>query len=370
MRVVVCPDKFAGTLTAAQAAAAIAEGWTRQAPGDEVIEVPLADGGPGFVDVLHANLGGRLVAATVSGPRGTQVPATVLVVGDTGYVEAAQACGLHLLTVAERDPGLTTTYGVGELLAVAIEQGVRRIVVGLGGSATNDAGAGLLAALGAEPAGPLRGGGLALTGLTEVDLEPARAALHGVDLVAASDVDNPLLGLRGASHGFGRQKGADDDLVLALDEALSHFVGLVEPEARPMRAVAAASGAGAAGGLGYALLLLGGRREPGIGTVLSAVGLAEQIAAADLVVTGEGSLDWQSLHGKVISGVAEMGVAAARPVVALAGQVQVGRRELAALGVESAYPVASTPEQRAASMAQPAQMLADLAARVARTWSH
>ncbi len=369
MRVLVCPDKFAGTLTAAQAAAAIAEGWARQAPADEIVEVPLADGGPGFLDVLHANLGGRLVAATVAGPRGEPVPGSVLVVGETGYVESAQACGLHLLPVADRDPGLTSSFGVGELVAIAVEQGVRRVVVGLGGSATNDGGAGLLAALGARPAEQLRAGGLALSGLRQVDVEPARALLRRVDLVAATDVDNPLLGLRGASHGFARQKGADDDLVLALEDALSHLVALVEPGTRALRTVAAQPGAGAAGGLGYALLLLGGRREPGIGTVLAAVGLAERVARADLVVTGEGSLDWQSLHGKVVSGVAELGLAAARPVIALAGQVQVGRRELAALGIESAYPVAATPEQREASFARPAQMLADLAARVARTWS-
>jgi glycerate kinase len=258
---------------------------------------------------------------------------------------------------------VTSTYGVGELLAVALEEGARRVVVGLGGSATNDGGAGMLAALGAQPGDRLAAGGLALHDLDRVDLAAARARVAGVEIVAAADVDNPLLGMRGATAVFGRQKGADDDLLAALEEALARFATLVDPD------LADAPGAGAAGGLGFALLALGASRQPGIGTVLDAVDLSALAAAADLVVTGEGCFDWQSLRGKVVAGVAERGSAQARPVVVLAGLVQVGEREMRALGVSAAYSVASTPQERAESLARPVPALSALAARVARTWS-
>ena len=373
MRVVVCPDKFAGTMDAPTAAHAIAEGWARAAPDDELVLVPLADGGPGFVDVLHARLGGRLLAVAVSGPLGAPVPATVLVVpqagGTTAYVESAQACGLHLVPPAGRDPMAATTYGVGELIAAALEEGVDRIVVGLGGSATTDGGAGALAALGAQPADVLVRGGAGLADLSGLDLGPARARIGTVELVAATDVDNPLLGLRGTANTFARQKGADDAQVLALEAGLTRLVELAEPGVRAALTVANRPGSGAAGGLGYALALLGARREPGIGTVLRVVGLDEQIRRADLVVTGEGCLDWQSLAGKVVSGVAQLALESGRPVVVLAGQVQLGRRELGAMGVAAAYPTASTPQERMVSLAQPVQTLSALAQRVARSWS-
>src|SRR3954453_5300260 len=205
MRVLIAPDKFAGTLTAVEAAEAIAEGWRRRAPGDELDLVPMADGGPGFVDVLHASLGGELLAMTVRGPYGEPVPGSVLVHDGTAYVESAQACGLHLTPREERRPEAAGTYGVGELVAAACEAGATRVVVGLGGSGTNDGGAGLLAALGATstPDGALTGGATALGDLKSVDLAAARERVAGVQLVAASDVDNPLLGLRGAINVFG-----------------------------------------------------------------------------------------------------------------------------------------------------------------------
>ncbi|MGN6687860.1 MAG: glycerate kinase family protein [Actinomycetales bacterium] len=357
MRVVVCPDKFAGTLSAAEAAAAIAEGWRRTAPQAEVVTLPLSDGGPGFLDALHASLGGELLAVTVTGPLGEPVPAAVLQVGETAYLESAQACGLHLVPPQQRPESAetATTRGVGELLLAALDTGARRVVVGLGGSATTDGGAGCLAALGALP-------GATLSALRE--------RFAGRELVVATDVDVPLLGPRGAARGFAPQKGAGPDAVERLEERLEAWAARWEPETRPLRRVAAAAGAGAAGGLGYALLLLGGRREPGIGTVLDAVGLEAALEGASVVVTGEGMFDWQSLSGKVVSGVAAVAMRHGRPVVVLAGQVLVGRRELATLGVEAAYPVASTPEEVADSLRRPADLLADLAARVARTWTY
>jgi glycerate kinase len=385
VRVLIAPDCFTGTLSAPEAAAAISVGWSRQAPDDEIVLLPLSDGGPGFVDVLQAALGGELVPVTVPGPLGEPAPAVILLTPEadgtrTAYLESAQACGLHLVPRERRDPSRTSTLGVGRLLAAAREAGATTIVVGLGGSATVDGGAG--AVLGAaEAAGVdlpaelrdlLGGGGGGLHAATAAGLAPladVRAAWAGVRLVVATDVDAPLLGRHGAALGFGPQKGATPDQAKVLETALLGYAGAaVEAAGVPQRMVAT-PGAGAAGGLGFGLMLLGGVRSSGIDAVADAVGLTGRIAAADLVVTGEGRLDWQSLQGKVIAGVAARGLEVGVPVIALAGQVEVGRRELLNLGIESAYPLARTPEQVRLAMADPAGTLADRAARVARTWT-
>lgn len=360
MRVLIAPDKFAGTLTAVEAARAIEAGWRRTSPDDEFDLAPMADGGPGFVDVLHASLGGELLAASVSGPYGATVPATILLVGSTAYVESAQACGLHLLDGGPAETA--TTRGVGELVAAAVAAGARTVVVGLGGSGTNDAGAGFLAALGASADVDLCGGARALAGVGSVDLGAARSAVAGVSLVAASDVDIPLTGMFGATKTFGPQKGIAEDDVAELDAALERFA-----EAAGRR-VALDKGAGAAGGLGYALMLLGATREPGIGLVARSVDLLERARRADLVLTGEGAFDFSSRSGKVPYGVAEIAAEALRPCVALAGQVLVGSREMRALGVESAYSMVDLVGQER-SYAEPDVVLAELAERVARTWS-
>jgi glycerate kinase len=373
MRVLIAPDSFTGTLSAAQAAEAIAAGWLRSAPDDQCVPAPMSDGGPGFVDVVHAALGGDLIARTVTGPLGDPVPAVFLRNGAAAYIESAQACGLHLIPVTRRDPSCTTTFGVGELIAAALDGGAREIVVGLGGSGTNDGGAGALAALGAEPGSILRAGGGVLATLdpAQLDLGGAVHRLAGVDLRIATDVDTVLLGPRGAAATFGPQKGADPDTVQRLDAALEHFARAAQPgvgvNMSASRAVVA--GAGAAGGLGFGLLLLGARRVPGIATIITLTGLPEAIASSDLVVTGEGCLDWQSRAGKVVSGVAAAATEHGRPCVVLAGRVEVGRRELAALGVAAAYSVAESAGGSESAQAQPAEQLAVLAARVARTWS-
>ena len=355
MRVLVAPDKFAGTLTAVEAAEAIADGWRRQAPGDELDLLPMSDGGPGFVDVLAAALGGSLEPVVVRGPFGDPVPAALLLVGDTAYVESAQACGLHL--TGGQDAELASTYGVGELVVAAREAGARTVVVGLGGSGTNDGGAGLLAALGATADRPLDGGVAGLPGITRVDLlDP------GVTLLAASDVDSQLTGLFGATKTFGPQKGIPEQRLPAVD-------GVLEELAKAAGArTALEKGAGAAGGLGYAMLLLGATRRPGIELVAEATDLPGRARLADLVVTGEGAFDFSSRAGKVPYGVAAVAAEVIRPCVALAGQVLVGSREMRALGIESAYSLVElVGEERA--FADPAGALADLAARVARTWS-
>jgi glycerate 2-kinase len=368
VRVLIAPDCFGGTLTATEAAEAIAGGWRAAAPADQLVLRPLADGGPGFVEVLHGALGGRLHRASVSDPRGRPVEATWLEHDATAYVESAQACGLHLVAKAERDALTAGTVGVGELIAAARDAGVHTIVVGLGGSASTDGGAGMLAALGAaalDAAGsvlPAGGGALAdcarLAGLPD---------LGGIRLVAASDVENPLLGTHGAARVFGPQKGADEAGVHRLERALSRWADvLAEATGRDVRAE---PGAGAAGGLGFALLAIGATRVSGAGLVRELTGLDEAMAGVELVVTGEGSFDWQSLRGKLVTSVAGAAAERALPCIVLAGQANVGRRQAAAAGVEVAYSVAEHVGSADASLADPAGTLASLARHVAAQWS-
>ena len=364
MRVLIAPDKFAGTLSAVEAAQAIADGWRRRAPSDELDLVPMADGGPGFVDVLHASVGGELLAVTVSGPYGDDVPGSLLLDGETAYVECAQACGLHLTPDSERRAEDATTYGVGQLVAEAVAAGATRVLVGLGGSATTDGGAGLLAALGATavPEDALTRGPAGLGEVESVDVAPARARVDGVRLVAASDVDNPLLGLTGAASVFGPQKGLAADRLQAVDALLQRLADATDPK------VARGKGAGAAGGLGFALLLLGADRQPGVELVSEAVGLAERARRSDLVITGEGAFDFSSRGGKVPHGVAAVAAEALQPCIALAGQVMIGSREMRTMGIESAYSIVDLVGEEA-SFADPAGSLAALAERTARTWS-
>jgi len=370
VRILIAPDGFGGTLSPVQAAEAVAAGWRSARPHDRLDVAPVSDGGPGLLEVLGRVLPAAVLhVGPVEDPLARPVTAGVLLDGDTAYVESAAACGLHLLTAQERDPTRTTTYGVGQLVRTALDLGARRVVVGLGGSATNDGGAGLLAALGVarlDAAGePLAPGGGALREVAEVRGVPD-PRLAGVELVAATDVDSPLLGLRGASAVFGPQKGAGREDVALLDGALARWVDVLEPHLGV--SVRDLPGAGAAGGLGAALLALGARREPGIALVQQLVGLAERVAGADLVVTGEGTFDVSSLRGKAVSGVAALAGAAAVPCVVLAGVVRVGRREAAAAGVEATYAVADAVGLQR-SLDRPAHELAALAARVAGQWS-
>jgi glycerate kinase len=371
VRVLVCPDKFAGTISAVAAAAALAEGWRTVAPGDELTRRPLADGGPGFLDVLVAATGGRRLPVRTVDPLGRPVAGWVLVSGRTAYLESAQACGLHLLAAAERNPRLTTSYGLGTLLAAAVAAGVREVVVGLGGSGTNDAGAGMLAALGAPPldaAGhPLPYGGAALARVATLG---GAARLREVALVAATDVDNPLLGPHGASATFGPQKGAAEPDIPLLEAALARFAQVLERDLPGCPAgLAALPGGGAAGGLGAALLALGGRSESGIGLVRRLTGLDRDLAGADLVITGEGSFDPQSVRGKVVAGVAGAARDRGVPCLVVAGRVTVDERRAAAIGVTAAYSLVDHFGDLAAAMARPAEGLRALGARLAAGWS-
>jgi glycerate 2-kinase len=384
VRILIAPDCFTGTLSAGEAAGAIAEGWRRVAPQDELTLVPLSDGGPGFLDVLSRALGGTTISVTVRDPLGRAVPAVILLVDvggrRTAYIESALACGLHLLAEGERNPMVTSTYGVGQLLEAALAEGASCVVLGLGGSGTNDGGAGLLAALGAGDPEALAAGGARLKDLADdalPGLEAVRQRLQAIELVLATDVDSPLLGFHGASAVFGPQKGATPEMTQQLESALGRFtevVSRVVPAGKDLLTgqevrLDREPGAGAAGGLGYGLILLGGRRVSGVQAVLDAVGFDSLVKATDLVVTGEGSFDWQSLQGKVVAGVAQAALAAAKPAVVIAGQAKVGRRETMELGISGTYAVAENPGQVEAALADPVGTLSARAARVASTWS-
>src|SRR5438034_553712 len=328
MRVLVCPDKFRGTLTARQAADAIARGWRRARPDDDVDIAPLADGGEGTLDVLTTldDTSARRISATVTGPLGDPVEALAGVVAGTGIVEMARASGIQLLEDGRRDARRSTTRGTGELMGVLLGEGVERLLVCLGGSATNDGGAGMARALGMrllDAAGDGVGdGGAALLGLARIDARGVDPRLASVDVVGLTDVDNPLCGPRGASVTFGPQKGASSDDVWELDHALGHLAAVVAKDLGVD--LQHEPGAGAAGGLGFGLLAFcGATLRPGVEVVMDTVGFAERIARADVVVTGEGSFDEQSLHGKVADGVLRAAALAGVPVAVACGRAMV-----------------------------------------------
>ena len=365
------PDAFDGTLTAVEAAEAMRAGWNQVAPDDQLVLLPMSDGGPGFVDVLSTVLDGQTVPVQTTDPLGRPAVGAVLVVGDTAYIESAQACGLQLLTAAERNPLVTTTFGLGALLTAAVECGARTLVVGLGGSATNDAGMGMLTALGITPldaAGvALPYGGLALADLAKLD---GAAQLRGAAIVAATDVDNPLCGPHGATAVYGPKKGLRPEDRDRLDAALAQWAEVAERDIPGAPAgLIDLPGAGAAGGLGAALLALGGTRRSGGEIIFAAVDLPGALAEADLVLTGEGSFDFQSVRGKVAGGVAALATEHGVPCVVLAGQVSLGRQQAAAAGVDAAYSVVEQAGSVEAAMERPGDRLTELAARVAREWS-
>ncbi len=381
-RVLIVPDRFddAGSPRVAEV---MAQAWHDAAGHDTVACLPASDGGPGFVESIAAGAGGRLEAVVTTDPLGREVPATVLVVpgesGSTAYVEAAQAAGVHLLAGAERDPMTTTSAGIGRLLLAALDLGARRVVVGVGGLGTNDAGAGLLSALGVGRPEQLARGGAALTGLGPGDvtgLDAAREQFRGVDLVAATDVASPLLGLKGTSAVFATRIGATDAQAQQLEAALGHFASLVARNYPPRTDLLTgeairperAPGAGAGGGVGYALHLLGGRLVDGVDAVLDAAGFDRFAAASDLVVTGCGTFDWESLQGSVALGVSQRAQRFGVPTVLIAGESVISRRESMEAGFSGVYTLEDGPRGARADHRSDAALLA-LTARVARTWS-
>lgn len=349
--VLIAPDSFGDSLTAVQAAQCIATGWHAARAEDRLILAPQSDGGPGFADVLAGRLG-EVRIERVSGPLDVEVDARWVFDPEspaTAYLECAQACGLALLG---GPPTVRTaldahTRGVGQLIDAALAAGARRIVVGLGGSGSTDGGRGMIDALGG--------------------LDAARERLAGIELIAASDVEHPLLGPRGAAAVFGPQKGADPATVAALEDRLTAWAQHLDAAAgRPIRDD---PGAGAAGGLGAALLALGARRESGAAIIAEHTGLDADLDAADLVITGEGRFDDQSLHGKVVSALAAGARRRGVPVLVLAGQVTLPDAELRAAGIAAAHSVAEHAGSVQRAIDDAADQLTGLTSAVAATWA-
>lgn len=372
-RVLVAADKFKGSLTAAQVAERVTAGIRRAVPDAEVTALPVADGGDGTVAAALA-AGFERREVRVTGPLGTPVTAGYALRGPTAVVEMAEASGLQRLPEGVRAPLTATTRGSGELLRAALDAGARTVVLGVGGSATTDGGAGMLTALGARflaadgtPVGP---GGGGLRELATADLSALDPRFRDVELVLAGDVDNPLTGPTGAPAVYGPQKGASPADVAALDAALAHFARVLAGPLGPRATeLAGAPGAGAAGGIGYgALVGLGARFRPGIEVMLDVLGFAPALARATLVVTGEGSLDRQTLHGKAPAGVAAAARAAGVDCVAVCGRLALPPEALERAGIRRAYPLSALEPDPAVSMARAGELLERVAERLAREW--
>jgi glycerate 2-kinase len=361
VKVLVAPDKFKGSLSAAEVASAVAQGLADVHPSLAVRSLPVADGGDGTVDAAAAAAGFHRVRVPARGPTGLPLTASYAMRDDTAVVELAEASGLHRLPDALA-PLTATSAGTGDVIAAAVRAGCRRIVLGVGGSACTDGGAGMLTALGArllDDAGrDLPAGGAALSRLTSLDL--SGLDVSEVDFELASDVDNPLCGPGGAAFVYGPQKGASPDDAEVLDAALRHWASIAGPE------FAARAGAGAAGGVGFAAMaVLGARMRPGIELLLDLLGFDAALAGVALVVTGEGSLDRQTLSGKAPAGVARAAAAKGIPCVAVAGRCQLSSAELAEAGITAAYALTDLEPDPARCMAEAAPLLRRLAHRVA-----
>ncbi len=371
-RVLVAADKFKGSLTAVEVAERVTAGLRRVVPDVRVETLPVADGGDGTVAAAVA-AGFERREVRVAGPLGDEVTAAYALREGTAVVEMAEASGLQRLPEGVLAPLTSSTHGSGEVLRAALDAGARTIVFGVGGSATTDGGAGMLAALGArfldadgEPVAP-GGGGLAA--LASADLTGLDPRLADVELVLASDVDNPLTGPKGAPAVYGPQKGASPDDVTALDAALAHFAKVLEQtEGVGARAAeyAASPGAGAAGGIGFGAMLLGARFRPGIEVMLDVLGFAPALERADLVITGEGSLDEQTLHGKAPAGVAAAARAAGKEVVAVCGRLALPAETLGRAGIRRAYPLTDVEPDVAKCIADAGPILERVAESIAR----
>ena len=348
MRVVVAPDSYKGSVSAIGVAEALERGVRKIFPSAQVCKVPIADGGEGTVEALVAATGGKLQYSQVQGPLGETLTAHWGILGDgkTAVIEMASASGLPLVPKEKRDPRITTTYGTGELIRAALDAGLRRIIIGIGGSATNDGGTGMARALGAKflsgEGAELPQGGGALAKLQTIELTGLDPRLQETEITVACDVDNPLCGVRGAAAVFGPQKGATPEMVQELDAALLHFAGCARDATG--RDVASLAGAGAAGGLGAGLLYFTqAKLKPGVEIVLEAVNFAELVKDAAFVITGEGRTDFQTAYGKAPVGVAKVAKQFNVPVFCISGGLGEGSDDVLAQGIDAAMSICSRP---------------------------
>jgi glycerate kinase len=373
MRVVIAPDKFKGSLTAIEAAEAMARGVARVDPRAAIDRVPMADGGEGTVHALVAATGGTYHQARVTGPQGEPLWATFGLLGrtETAVLEMASASGLTLVPHELRDPRRTTTFGTGELLLAAVAAGARRVIVGIGGSATNDGGAGLGQALGyrllddqGEEIGP---GGGELGKLVRIDPTGRDAELDSVEIAVACDVSNRLCGAQGASAIYGPQKGATPDMIKELDQNLAHFARIVERDLG--MSILHIPGGGAAGGLGAGLVAFaGGRLQTGVDLIIEAVNLEKRLKGAGLCLTGEGAIDGQSSYGKTAVGVARLAHKSGCPVIALAGSLGPGVEAVLDEGIDAYFSLCPGPISLEDAVARASGLLADCASQAFRAF--
>ncbi|MBP4132605.1 glycerate kinase [Gallibacterium anatis] len=372
MKIVIAPDSFKESLTALQVAQAIEIGFKKIFPDAEYIKVPMADGGEGTVQSLIDAWQGQSMVTEVTAPLGNKVLAEWGLSADrkTAIIEMAAASGLHLVAENERNPLITGSYGTGELIKAALNFGVEKIILGIGGSATNDAGVGMLQALGAafldDEGKPLVAGGAALKQLSKIDLPALDPRLATTQIEVACDVDNPLCGERGASAVFGPQKGATAAMIKELDAALSLFSQKVKQQLN--KDIANIAGAGAAGGMGAGLQLLPKcRLKSGVDIILEATHLSKVVADADLVITGEGRMDSQTVYGKTPVGVAKTAKRFHKPVIAIVGCLRADYEVVYDAGIDAVFPIIRNLASLSDTLAQGRENLISTAQNVART---
>lgn len=373
-KIVIAPDSFKGSLSSTEAAQAMARGVQRALPEAELVLLPLSDGGEGLVESLVTASGGELLEYEVTGPLGTPVTAQMGLMGGgrTAVIEMAQASGLVLVPEAERNPLVTTTFGTGELIAKALDLGCDHLIIGIGGSATNDGGMGMAQALGVrfyDADGELLGaGGGELARLDRIDCSRLDPRLADVRIEVACDVNNPLTGPQGASHVYGPQKGATPEMVEFLDAALARYDRILQRDLG--QDVGRVPGAGAAGGLGAGLMaILGGKLVSGIELVLNVLDFEAKAGGADLVITGEGKFDGQSAYGKVPMGVARRSRALGVPCVVIAGTVLPSADILHGEGVAAYFSILNRPMTLQEAMEGAAELLENQTAEVIRLYS-
>ena len=362
MKIIIAPDKFKGSLTAVEAAQAIARGIRGILPDIELKLFPLSDGGEGLVETLAGAADGSILSTTVSGPLGQKVEARWALINNeqTAVIEMAAASGLSLVPPESKNPGVTSTYGTGELIMAALDKGCSEIIIGIGGSATNDGGAGMACALGAKlldkDGRPLGPGGLELLKLDRIDITNLDRRIKDVTCKVACDVDNPLTGQHGASYVYGPQKGAKTELVKELDRSLAHYASILKKDLGID--VDQVPGAGAAGGLGAGLIaFMGAELHSGIDLVLDTLKIEHEMDKAGLIITGEGRLDKQSLRGKVPMGIARRAKKYDIPVIVLAGSVEVDNDELYRAGITAAFSITDAPMKLEEAVSRGAELI-------------
>ena len=373
-KIVIAPQEFKGSLTAIEIARAIEVGVLRAMPDSATVLAPVADGGDGTLQALVDSSGGRIESATVTGPLGEDVEAEWGALGDgkSAVIEMARSSGLALVDLDARDPRRATTRGVGELIAAALNADQSNFIIGIGGSATNDGGAGMMQALGAsllDSAGRELGpGGAALAKLDRIDVSGLDERVRSAKVVVACDVNNPLCGPTGASAVFGPQKGATPEVVAELDAALSHFADIMERDLGVD--VRERAGAGAAGGLGAGLMaLLDAELRAGVDIVLDAVGLEDQLDGADLVITGEGQIDASTIFNKAPVGVARLASQRGIPVIALSGSLGSGYEGVHELGIDAVFTLVDRPMTLEEALADTDRLVSSLAEEATRAYA-